>query len=71
VCIPSTFFIGDGGVPLEVTAGHLEADALVDKIETVIQVCHSTNQESLNVDSVGDCVKSIDLFLCFPCMFGY
>ncbi|KAK2171254.1 hypothetical protein NP493_1086g00023 [Ridgeia piscesae] len=37
VCIPSTFFIGDGGVPLEVTAGHLEADALVDKIETVIQ----------------------------------
>ena len=39
MCVPSTFFIGDGGVPLEVTAGHLDADALVDKIEAVIQVC--------------------------------
>ncbi|KAI0226221.1 UBX domain-containing protein 4 [Lamellibrachia satsuma] len=38
MCVPSTFFISDGGVPLEVTAGHLDADALVDKIEAVIQM---------------------------------
>ena len=36
--MPSTFFIGDSGVPLEISGGFLDVAALVEKIETVLQV---------------------------------
>ncbi|KAJ0070597.1 hypothetical protein NL108_016721, partial [Boleophthalmus pectinirostris] len=38
VCVPSSFFIGDSGVPLEVIASSISAPDLVSKIQTVKQV---------------------------------
>uniref|UniRef100_W5M0G8 UBX domain-containing protein 4 n=1 Tax=Lepisosteus oculatus TaxID=7918 RepID=W5M0G8_LEPOC len=38
VCIPSSFFIGDNGIPLEVIAGSVPAAELVKRIEKVKQV---------------------------------
>uniref|UniRef100_A0A8C6MA41 UBX domain-containing protein 4 n=1 Tax=Nothobranchius furzeri TaxID=105023 RepID=A0A8C6MA41_NOTFU len=38
VCIPSSFFIGDSGVPLEVVAGCVSPDELVKRISRVSQV---------------------------------
>lgn len=39
VCIPSSFFIGDNGIPLEVIAGSISAEELVKRIEKVKQMC--------------------------------
>uniref|UniRef100_A0A7N6BN97 UBX domain-containing protein 4 n=1 Tax=Anabas testudineus TaxID=64144 RepID=A0A7N6BN97_ANATE len=38
VCIPSSFFIGDNGIPLEVIAGNVSADELMKRIDRVKQV---------------------------------
>jgi hypothetical protein len=38
VCVPSSFFIGDSGIPLEVIAGSISADELVTRIHKVQQV---------------------------------
>ncbi|KAF7218063.1 UBX domain-containing protein 4 isoform X1 [Nothobranchius furzeri] len=38
VCIPSSFFIGDSGVPLEVVAGCVSPDELVKRISRVSQM---------------------------------
>ncbi|XP_033858222.3 UBX domain-containing protein 4-like isoform X2 [Acipenser ruthenus] len=38
VCIPSSFFIGDNGIPLEVIAGSVPAEQLVNRIEKVKQM---------------------------------
>ncbi|XP_048222603.1 UBX domain-containing protein 4 [Perognathus longimembris pacificus] len=38
VCIPSSFFIGDSGIPLEVIAGSVSADELVARIHKVQQM---------------------------------
>uniref|UniRef100_A0A1A7XJ82 UBX domain-containing protein 4 n=1 Tax=Iconisemion striatum TaxID=60296 RepID=A0A1A7XJ82_9TELE len=38
VCIPSSFFIGDSGVPLEVVAGCVSPDELVKRISKVNQM---------------------------------
>uniref|UniRef100_A0A670IF12 UBX domain-containing protein 4 n=1 Tax=Podarcis muralis TaxID=64176 RepID=A0A670IF12_PODMU len=38
VCVPSSFFIGDNGVPLEVIAGSVSAEELVTRIHKVKQV---------------------------------
>lgn len=38
VCVPSSFFIGDSGVPLEVIAGSVSADELVTRIHKVQQM---------------------------------
>ncbi|XP_055008084.1 UBX domain-containing protein 4 [Boleophthalmus pectinirostris] len=38
VCVPSSFFIGDSGVPLEVIASSISAPDLVSKIQTVKQM---------------------------------
>jgi hypothetical protein len=38
VCVPSSFFIGDSGIPLEVIAGSISADELVTRIHKVRQV---------------------------------
>eukprot|EP00058_Branchiostoma_floridae_P027454 XP_002612945.1 hypothetical protein BRAFLDRAFT_58187 [Branchiostoma floridae] len=37
VCIPSTFFIGDNGVPLEVVGGSLPVNQFLERIQKVIQ----------------------------------
>ncbi|XP_041118093.1 UBX domain-containing protein 4-like isoform X1 [Polyodon spathula] len=38
VCIPASFFIGDNGIPLEVIAGSVPAEQLVNRIEKVKQM---------------------------------
>uniref|UniRef100_A0A8C5SQ66 UBX domain-containing protein 4 n=1 Tax=Laticauda laticaudata TaxID=8630 RepID=A0A8C5SQ66_LATLA len=38
VCIPSSFFIGDNGIPLEVIAGSVSAEELIARIHKVKQV---------------------------------
>ncbi|KAL3837071.1 hypothetical protein ACJMK2_022456 [Sinanodonta woodiana] len=37
IVMPSSFFIGEGGVPLEVTGGHSEPTEFLKKIERVLQ----------------------------------
>ncbi|XP_004703939.1 UBX domain-containing protein 4 [Echinops telfairi] len=44
VCVPSSFFIGDSGIPLEVIAGSVSADELVTRIHKVRQM-HSLKVE--------------------------
>ncbi|XP_073097478.1 UBX domain-containing protein 4 isoform X1 [Manis javanica] len=46
VCVPSSFFIGDNGIPLEVIAGSVSADELVTRIHKVQQM-HSLKAETL------------------------
>ncbi|KAF5890243.1 UBX domain-containing protein 4, partial [Clarias magur] len=38
VCIPSSFFIGDNGIPLEIIAGGVSAEELMNRIRKVKQV---------------------------------
>lgn len=38
VCIPSSFFIGDNGIPLEVIAGSISVEELVKRIDKVKQM---------------------------------
>uniref|UniRef100_A0A8C5V423 UBX domain-containing protein 4 n=2 Tax=Microcebus murinus TaxID=30608 RepID=A0A8C5V423_MICMU len=45
VCVPSSFFIGDSGIPLEVIAGSVSADELVTRIHKVRQM-HSQKGET-------------------------
>ncbi|XP_008051918.1 UBX domain-containing protein 4 [Carlito syrichta] len=45
VCVPSSFFIGDSGIPLEVIAGSVSADELVTRIHKVRQM-HSIKGET-------------------------
>ncbi|XP_039730494.1 UBX domain-containing protein 4 [Pteropus medius] len=45
VCVPSSFFIGDSGIPLEVIAGSVSADELVTRIHKVRQM-HSLKGET-------------------------
>ncbi|ERE73733.1 UBX domain-containing protein 4 [Cricetulus griseus] len=50
VCIPSSFFIGDNGIPLEVIAGSVSADELVTRIHKVQQM-HSSKGETVTNDN--------------------
>uniref|UniRef100_A0A8C0KUA2 UBX domain-containing protein 4 n=1 Tax=Canis lupus dingo TaxID=286419 RepID=A0A8C0KUA2_CANLU len=45
LCVPSSFFIGDSGIPLEVIAGSISADELVTRIHKVRQM-HSLKGET-------------------------
>ncbi|XP_067372492.1 UBX domain-containing protein 4 isoform X2 [Channa argus] len=47
VCIPSSFFIGENGIPLEVIAGSVSAEELMKRINSVTQL----NSASFPVDS--------------------
>ncbi|XP_013385210.1 UBX domain-containing protein 4 [Lingula anatina] len=38
VCIPSAFFIGNNGVPIEITGGHIEPAQFAAKIKNVVQM---------------------------------
>lgn len=38
MCVPSSFFIGDNGIPLEVIAGSVSAEELIARIHKVKQV---------------------------------
>lgn len=60
VCIPSCFFIGDNGIPLEVIVGSMTAEALVARIKKVKEmhrqnkVAAGDNQEN----HIGQCYAS-------------
>uniref|UniRef100_A0A3Q4AUF0 UBX domain-containing protein 4 n=1 Tax=Mola mola TaxID=94237 RepID=A0A3Q4AUF0_MOLML len=56
VCIPSSFFIGDNGIPLEVIAGSVPAEELRKRINKVKQVWPSR---------IGEDLKDY-LTFCFP-----
>ncbi|KAM4025119.1 UBX domain-containing protein 4 [Anomaloglossus baeobatrachus] len=45
VCIPSSFFIGENGIPLEVIAGSISAEELIAKITKVKQMHSGKNDE--------------------------
>lgn len=51
VCIPSSFFIGDSGIPLEVIAGSVSADELVTRIHKVQQMHSSKGETSVTNDN--------------------
>ncbi|XP_066299925.1 UBX domain-containing protein 4-like [Branchiostoma lanceolatum] len=44
VCIPSTFFIGDNGVPLEVVGGSLPVNLFLERIQKVNQLHQNKDQ---------------------------
>lgn len=56
VCIPSSFFIGDSGIPLEVIAGSVSADELITRIQKVKQM-HVLKNEAL--ENSASCSSSL------------
>ncbi|KAM4698562.1 UBX domain-containing protein 4 [Rhinophrynus dorsalis] len=50
VCVPSSFFIGENGIPLEVIAGSISAEELVAKISKVKQM-HAGKNDALVVNA--------------------
>ncbi|XP_028627331.1 UBX domain-containing protein 4 isoform X1 [Grammomys surdaster] len=50
VCVPSSFFIGDSGIPLEVIAGSVSADELVTRIHKVQQMHSSKGETSVTTN---------------------
>ena len=38
MCVPSVFFIGEAGMPLEVTGGYVSPEEFAKKIEMVLKV---------------------------------
>ncbi|KAM9304902.1 UBX domain-containing protein 4 [Gastrophryne carolinensis] len=50
VCVPSSFFIGDNGIPLEVIAGGISAEELITKIHKVKQM-HTGKQDNIPTGS--------------------
>ena len=42
VCIPSTYVIGDNGVPLEIIGGALSSEEFTAKIQAAFQVINAT-----------------------------
>ncbi|XP_062972663.1 UBX domain-containing protein 4 [Elgaria multicarinata webbii] len=56
VCVPSSFFIGDNGVPLEVIAGSVSAEELITRIHKVKQM-HLLKNEAL--ENSASCSSSL------------
>ncbi|CAI9603848.1 unnamed protein product, partial [Staurois parvus] len=50
VCVPSSFFIGDNGIPLEVIAGSISAEELIGKITKVKQMHTGDDRLSTSQD---------------------
>lgn len=53
VCVPSSFFIGENGIPLEVIAGSVSAEELIKRINRVDQM-HTQESGSGTVSSEAD-----------------
>ncbi|XP_020865113.1 UBX domain-containing protein 4 isoform X1 [Phascolarctos cinereus] len=51
VCVPSSFFIGDSGIPLEVIAGSITAEELVNRIHKVRQMHTLKSEASVGIGS--------------------
>ncbi|XP_053114007.1 UBX domain-containing protein 4 [Hemicordylus capensis] len=59
VCVPSSFFIGDSGIPLEVIAGSVSADELIARIQKVKQMHMLKNEASESSASCSSSLHSI------------
>uniref|UniRef100_A0A8B9UQM0 UBX domain-containing protein 4 n=1 Tax=Anas zonorhyncha TaxID=75864 RepID=A0A8B9UQM0_9AVES len=66
VCVPSSFFIGDNGIPLEVIAGSVSVEELVTRIHKVKQV---TLAGRLELSHRYACVFKTAMCSCF-CSFS-
>nr|XP_006117113.1 UBX domain-containing protein 4 isoform X2 [Pelodiscus sinensis] len=58
VCIPSSFFIGDNGIPLEVIAGSVSAEELIARIHKVKQA--NTTSENVQSRMVEPCETQLE-----------
>ncbi|XP_060113208.1 UBX domain-containing protein 4 [Heteronotia binoei] len=56
VCVPSSFFIGDNGIPLEVVAGSVSTEELITRINKVKQM-HMLKNEAL--ENPASCSSSL------------
>ncbi|KAJ1189112.1 hypothetical protein NDU88_005863 [Pleurodeles waltl] len=59
VCIPSSFFIGDNGVPLEVIAGSVSTEELVNRINKVKQMHTVKNDVTPGCESHSACSAAL------------
>ncbi|XP_030066763.1 UBX domain-containing protein 4 isoform X2 [Microcaecilia unicolor] len=59
VCIPSSFFIGDSGIPLEVIAGSVSAEELIARIYKVTQMRTPKNEVPLHNQNQSSSLPSI------------
>ncbi|XP_028928391.1 UBX domain-containing protein 4 isoform X2 [Ornithorhynchus anatinus] len=50
VCVPSSFFIGDSGIPLEVIAGSVTAEELISRIHKVTRMHRLKNEATVVAD---------------------
>ncbi|XP_059022717.1 UBX domain-containing protein 4 isoform X1 [Mustela lutreola] len=66
VCVPSSFFIGDSGIPLEVIAGSVSADELVTRIHKVRQMHSLKGETSVANGSQSESSVSTPPTLCEP-----
>lgn len=57
VCIPSSFFIGENGIPLEVIAGGVSAEELTNRISKVMQM-HVRQEDDIAKPSTGNDVAT-------------
>ncbi|XP_009872443.1 PREDICTED: UBX domain-containing protein 4 [Apaloderma vittatum] len=58
VCVPSSFFIGDNGIPLEVIAGSVSVEELVSRIQKVKQMHTVKGQPLENGSQSSPCSSS-------------
>uniref|UniRef100_A0A8C5TJ19 UBX domain-containing protein 4 n=1 Tax=Malurus cyaneus samueli TaxID=2593467 RepID=A0A8C5TJ19_9PASS len=64
VCVPSSFFIGDNGIPLEVIAGSVSVEELVTRIHKVKQVMFAARLDLLDGVGVLRTVMALAFSLC-------
>uniref|UniRef100_A0A8C7I7K2 UBX domain-containing protein 4 n=1 Tax=Oncorhynchus kisutch TaxID=8019 RepID=A0A8C7I7K2_ONCKI len=60
VCIPSSFFIGENGIPLEVVAGSVSAEELMKRIDKVKQVSLKSKRQTITVTCFQELTKKLE-----------
>lgn len=58
VCVPATYFIGEAGVPLEVTGGHVSPEDFHKKIEEVLKVYETQKQQKSSTQNAPPVTES-------------
>ncbi|XP_070536842.1 UBX domain-containing protein 4-like isoform X2 [Ptychodera flava] len=59
LCIPSTFFIGNNGVPLEVIGAHLSVEEFIPKIQKVIEMHKASLDAASNTAATSTARQSV------------
>uniref|UniRef100_A0A4W5QIR8 UBX domain-containing protein 4 n=1 Tax=Hucho hucho TaxID=62062 RepID=A0A4W5QIR8_9TELE len=60
VCVPSSFFIGENGIPLEVVAGSVSAEELMKRINKVKQVRLKQKIQTITVNCFQELTKKLE-----------